>query len=246
MGGTSPSVPLRTSIEEKASKPYAWMDSDDEENDEGHGSSAGSPKAAARSNASGSAAEEEEDVDKPPPTAAALEALTFPELLSSSRHLRRCAPQLGSEELTALCQSAARLRFFDGELFQALKDRIRAALRNGELDVGQMTAVATALLELNAYDPAVFGAAAAALLPQIKNLSKGQRLEWIRLLAAAGHKGDDAFQEELRMAPLPMGEATDQFFLCWEFVNSGGFCPRGAACRWSHPKKVKPNSDANT
>ncbi|CAK0860846.1 unnamed protein product [Prorocentrum cordatum] len=153
--------------------------------------------------------------------------------------IRRAAPHLPPAELVALCETAARLRFYDAELFEHAFVFLVAHVRARRLSAEQITSVAASLVELNACNAGVFSAAAAALLPEVGKLPKQMRLQWLKLLAAAGHEGrDDAFELALRTAPLPGGVdpgASDDFSLCWDFVRGG--CPRGSSCRWKHPPK---------
>ncbi|CAJ1438216.1 unnamed protein product [Effrenium voratum] len=77
--------------------------------------------------------------------------------------------------------------------------------------------------------------------PSIEQLfGEAQRLQWLKLLAAAGRSEEDEdFEVRLRTDPLPGGvdvSASDDFMVCWDFVRTGN-CPRGSSCRWNHPSK---------
>eukprot|EP00927_Polykrikos_kofoidii_P072313 TRINITY_DN68446_c0_g1_i1.p1 TRINITY_DN68446_c0_g1~~TRINITY_DN68446_c0_g1_i1.p1 ORF type:complete len:324 (+),score=54.43 TRINITY_DN68446_c0_g1_i1:81-1052(+) len=216
---------------------YAWMDSDDESCDVAGGSRGGSDDVASPATSSGGSASPRRQGPLLPASLGDVE--TFGEFVRVTPAIMRAAATLPAAELAALCQTAARLKYFDTDLFGEVFKHVEARLRSAEFDILQVTAVVAALVELNAYNAGVFSAAATSLLPRISDLSKAQRLQWIKLFAAVGHTGDEAFAEALRFAPLPGGEdggLDDEFFLCWEWVR-GGFCPRGKRCRWAHPPR---------
>eukprot|EP00747_Dinoflagellata_sp_TGD_P028079 gnl/TRDRNA2_/TRDRNA2_133023_c0_seq3.p1 gnl/TRDRNA2_/TRDRNA2_133023_c0~~gnl/TRDRNA2_/TRDRNA2_133023_c0_seq3.p1 ORF type:complete len:196 (-),score=40.51 gnl/TRDRNA2_/TRDRNA2_133023_c0_seq3:67-654(-) len=148
---------------------------------------------------------------------------SFGHFLQLTPALRNAAAELTAQQLTELCEAAARIKFFDGELFD-------------------VTLVVASLVDLNACDSSIFSAAAPAIMPHISTMSKAQRLQWLKLLAAAKHPCDEEFEVALRTTALPEGEgelsAHEAFMLCWDYVKTGG-CPRGSGCRWNHPKKDK-------
>lgn len=174
-----------------------------------------------------------------PPTSIS-EVRTFSEFLRFGPTLKAEAAQMSVEELTATCETAARLKFFDGELFDRVFMHIREKMSSGHFSVEQITTVAASLVDLNAYKSDIFSAAARILLPLVGQLSKAMRLHWLKLLAAAKHTNDESFEIALRTTPLPGGvdvTTSADFFLCWDFVRNGA-CPRGASCKWLHPKKI--------
>lgn len=220
-------------------KAYAWMDSGDEHD------SAAETESARR----GSSASSDEGSMQPttPKSGGAeptkiVDIQTFSEFLRAGPELKRRCSTMPVAELVALCETAVRLRFYDPDLFGDVCVQLCVRLRAGALTVLQTTDAVASLAELNSFDTRVLRAAGAFLSKRITEMTKAQRLLWLKLLAAAGPDAqDEAFTEALRMAPLPMGEASaadDDFFLCWEFVR-GGHCPRGAKCRWVHPEKKK-------
>lgn len=177
------------------------------------------------------------------------EVQTLSEFLRIIPALKRLVISMSADQIVATCQVAARLKMFDGELFDALYVQVSMKLREsivssacslcegqGQFDVEQVTSIASALLELNAYNAEVFSGAAAFLTPLVGQMSKALRLQWLKLLASAKHSADEAFEVALRTTDLPGGEAAtaDDFMICWDFRT--GHCPRGSACRWGHSK----------
>lgn len=168
------------------------------------------------------------------------EVKTFSEFLRLGPVLKTAAPNLSVDELVGLCETAARLKFFDGDLFDEVFVHLKRSIQSRKLSIQQITSVASSLVDLNAYNASIFAAAAKELTPLIKGMSKEQRLQWIKLLSSAGHRDDESFEMALRTAPLPGGDdaaAADGFMLCWEFMRGG--CPRGNSCRWTHPGAKK-------
>ena len=93
-------APLRSPEREESAegeKVFAWMDVGDE------GDSGGSPDVRA--------ADEEH---LPPPPASIAEVETFCQLLRLAPSFMERAGEMGATELTALCETAARLKYFDG------------------------------------------------------------------------------------------------------------------------------------
>lgn len=181
---------------------------------------------------------EDQEPEPPAELPSLRDIASFSEFLRLSPLILLRAPELPVHELAALCETAARLKFFDKELFEPIFDILIAKI--GQLSVEQITAVAVSIIDLNAYSPPVFSAAASALAPVVGKLSNPQRLQWLKLLAAAGHC-DEEFEVALRTTPLPGGQdvnAHDDFMICWDLVRNG-HCPRGATCRWAHPAKER-------
>eukprot|EP00434_Breviolum_minutum_P009748 symbB.v1.2.008581.t1/scaffold523.1/size192511/3 len=71
---------------------------------------------------------------------------TFSEFLRLSPAIQEASMKMSADELTALCETAARLKFFDGELFEAVFVHIRCRIRWGQFDIHQVTAVAQHLV----------------------------------------------------------------------------------------------------
>ena len=136
---------------------------------------------------------------------------TFSEFLRLSPAIQEASMKMSADELTALCETAARLKFFDGELFEAVFVHIRCRIRWGQFDIHQVTAVAQHLVDLNATDREVFRDMTQWLQHRIASMSKAQRLQWLKLLAAAGIRNDEEedFEEKLRAfdeeTPTPPG-----------------------------------------
>lgn len=228
----SPQCKVSADTSDKKSKEYAWMDSDDESDRDG--SNAEKPDDNASLHPLDDELLEDVRVDDKIQDIRSIE--TFPEFVRLTPALTRAVPGMSAEQLTALCETAVRIRHFDGDLFAEVFRSLCVKIRTGELDTGQVTVVATALVDLNAYDLGVFKAATAFLMQQIHTLSKEQRLHWMKLLASSGHRGDEALVAMLRSAPLP-GEEVEEAkrLICYEWMGSG-FCPRGNRCTFAHSK----------
>lgn len=233
----SPECKVSAETSEKKSKEYAWMDSDDESDHDGSAGNAINDD----ENASLHPLDDEllEDIRMDEKVSDIRSIETFPEFVRLTPALKRAIPAMGAEQLTALCETAVRVRHFDADLFAEVFRRLCVKIRANELDIEQVTAVATALVDLNAYDMGVFKAAAAFLMQQmqINALSKDHRLHWLKLLASSGHQGDEALVAMLRSSPLPGAEAQEaKRLVCYEWMGSG-FCPRGNRCTFAHSKE---------
>eukprot|EP00930_Biecheleria_cincta_P004308 TRINITY_DN105218_c0_g1_i1.p1 TRINITY_DN105218_c0_g1~~TRINITY_DN105218_c0_g1_i1.p1 ORF type:complete len:289 (-),score=41.94 TRINITY_DN105218_c0_g1_i1:91-957(-) len=228
----SPQLKVSAETSDKKSKEYAWMDSEDESDRDG--SNAGDAEDKASLHPLDDELLEDVRVDEKIQDIGSIE--TFPEFVRLTPALTRAVPSMSAEQLTALCETAVRIRHFDRDLFTEVYRSLCVKIRTAELDIGQVTVVATALVDLNAYDAGVFKAAAAFLMQQINALSKEQRLHWLKLLASSGHQGDDALVAMLRSSPLPGADIPQaQRLVCYEWMGSG-FCPRGNRCTFAHSK----------
>lgn len=72
-----------------------------------------------------------EDLAAQPPKlpASMRDIQTFSEFLRLSPAIQEASMKMSADELTALCETAARLKFFDGELFEAVFVHIRCRIR---------------------------------------------------------------------------------------------------------------------
>eukprot|EP00928_Gymnodinium_smaydae_P044104 TRINITY_DN29443_c0_g1_i1.p2 TRINITY_DN29443_c0_g1~~TRINITY_DN29443_c0_g1_i1.p2 ORF type:complete len:280 (-),score=85.16 TRINITY_DN29443_c0_g1_i1:90-929(-) len=223
-------LPQRESEDAKA---FAWMDSDDEQ-----GGDEGDPDAPREDDA----AEETAACEALAPGAIAAVG-SLAEFLRLVPAVRAALPELSSSELLALCETSARLRFFDGELFGDVFGFLRTRVRSGAFDCSELTALVRALAALNALDRGVLAAAIDVLRPRVCELSKDQRLRWLDLLASVEGSAADAaagsLVQALRFAELRPEDVPEMtaFEVCWDFEK--GFCSRGANCPWKHNKKEK-------
>lgn len=229
--GVSSSMILREALQARTQRPaptspeekYAWMDSDDDD--------------AKKAPSEASEAASDADLKEVALPSTMKEIRTFSEFVRLTAGIKKAVADFPADELVALCETAARLKYFDGDLFEAVFRHIILRMRASEFDATQTTLIAVYLADLNAYNARLFSVAASILLPNVGKMPKAQRLQWIDLLVSVGHRGDDAFVEALRLAPLLPGEtAADDLNMCWQFMN-GGFCPRGTKCKWTHPAK---------
>eukprot|EP00746_Dinoflagellata_sp_MGD_P148621 gnl/MRDRNA2_/MRDRNA2_80810_c0_seq5.p1 gnl/MRDRNA2_/MRDRNA2_80810_c0~~gnl/MRDRNA2_/MRDRNA2_80810_c0_seq5.p1 ORF type:complete len:276 (-),score=63.29 gnl/MRDRNA2_/MRDRNA2_80810_c0_seq5:35-862(-) len=215
-------------------KEFAWMDSEDE-----------SDVQQTEKKADGEQQHEDSDSESfspcPAPPQSMSEITTLSEFLRASKSIQKAVPSISTVELVLLCETASRLKYYDGDLFAEVYSQLKIRIDSKMLTAAQVTAVASALLDLNAYNVDVFTSACEFLMPQISGLGKENRLKWVDMLTAAKHKGAHAFMEALRTAPLAPGEETIgnglPFEICWDYAN-GGFCKRGTSCPWKHDKNA--------
>jgi len=212
------------SADHKSKREYAWMDSEDESNSDGSGA--------------GHSEDDRQPVVELPASIGSVE--TFGEFVRLTPALKSAVPDLAPAELTALCETAARLRHFDADLFSDVFKQLSVRIKARELDTNQVTAVATALVELNAYDAGVFRASAALMVQYVPAMPEDERLHWLKLLAATSHQGDATFIAVLKSTPLPSDAGPEgdapQSRVCYEWMGSG-FCPRGNRCQFAHTKE---------
>eukprot|EP00931_Biecheleriopsis_adriatica_P082354 TRINITY_DN55784_c0_g1_i1.p1 TRINITY_DN55784_c0_g1~~TRINITY_DN55784_c0_g1_i1.p1 ORF type:complete len:272 (+),score=43.16 TRINITY_DN55784_c0_g1_i1:54-869(+) len=221
----APDSPVRESKRE-----FAWMDSGDESNaDEGDGGGSDDEKASSHHSPVVALPESVRQVE------------TFSEFLRVTPALKKIVPSMPADELTALCETASRLKHFDGDLFAEAFKQISVRIKAGEFDIPSITAVATALVDLNACDASVFRAATDVLIRRVHELPKDQRLHWLKLLASSGHAPDQVIRNAALIsalkAPLPEDNAPAVRY-CYEWVGQG-FCPRGTRCTYAHPERKK-------
>eukprot|EP00746_Dinoflagellata_sp_MGD_P148618 gnl/MRDRNA2_/MRDRNA2_80810_c0_seq1.p1 gnl/MRDRNA2_/MRDRNA2_80810_c0~~gnl/MRDRNA2_/MRDRNA2_80810_c0_seq1.p1 ORF type:complete len:283 (-),score=61.54 gnl/MRDRNA2_/MRDRNA2_80810_c0_seq1:35-883(-) len=215
-------------------KEFAWMDSEDE-------SDAQHTELKADTENKKEESDSESFSPCPAPPNSISEITTLAGFLRASKSIRKAVPSMSTDELVLLCETASRLKYYDGDLFAEVYSQLKIRIDSKMLTAAQVTAVASALLDLNAYNVDVFTSACEFLMPQISGLGKENRLKWVDMLTAAKHKGAHAFMEALRTAPLAPGEETIgnglPFEICWDYAN-GGFCKRGTSCPWKHDKNA--------
>lgn len=126
-------------------KEFAWMDSEDDgSGDESSGGSSGSREI--------------------PPPSSASEVQTLSQMMRMAPMLKRSARDLLMTELSAVCQAASRVKFYDAGIFEAVVAAVRKHLRSpGPLNPDEVVDVVTGLADVNAYDKDLFEAALQAM-----------------------------------------------------------------------------------
>lgn len=171
---------------------------------------------------------------------------TFSHFMRMAARLRRAAASMTPEHFVTLCQVACRVKYFDGELFEAVFEHLVPKIVDQALSPSQLTEVVASLLELNACDLKVMTAAAAALMSRIDGLDKALRLRWLTLLAEAKAPHCDALLTALRSVPAedtsppsaPSGRLPCRH-------HARGLCTLGKSCTFSHESGHMPAPPSN-
>lgn len=172
----------KTDTGKKKEKKFAWMDSDDES------SSAASDASA-------------DKINEKKLTAA--EVQSFSEMMRMAPEFQRQAKSMSLSGLSEVCAAAARVRFYDGGLIEALTAELQRhvnRLRPGTtFDWAAVVKTVVSFSELNAYNEKLFHSVAALIgtgsgLDQIDASARVQLLDAYR---AVKHASDQAFVEAL-------------------------------------------------
>jgi len=183
-------------------KRYAWMDSGDESGAGSGSESGGGEESPMRAPAGRNTPEPcEADGDARPLQTRVAEVRAFADMVRLAPDLRRRAPRMLPSELAAAVMAAARVRFYDAEVFDgALIPAVRRHLHRSASSFSADDAVdlLTGLADLNAYDRAIFSKVVEAFAEKEQELEDATRCG--RLLSAfraVGHKDDKDFMEYL-------------------------------------------------
>eukprot|EP00928_Gymnodinium_smaydae_P026991 TRINITY_DN21021_c0_g1_i2.p1 TRINITY_DN21021_c0_g1~~TRINITY_DN21021_c0_g1_i2.p1 ORF type:complete len:302 (-),score=53.68 TRINITY_DN21021_c0_g1_i2:157-1062(-) len=216
----------------KKEKEFAWMDSDDDNDDDEKDKSEERGEAA-----SGEEAEDCEDV-----SASALDdASTF-------GHLVRLAPSLLKQlqkeamevaDVAAAYRAIARVKFFDGELLEALNGTVSKLGADGKISEGLATDAAESLCILNAYNQLVFSAIAQSFKACLPTLNPVTRSRWLQAFSFFKHRQDKDFLQMLEVAPLQPSHLGYKVLRCRHFAQ--GSCALGALCTFSHDPRAPPD-----
>lgn len=130
------------------------------------------------------------------------EVRAFSDMLRLAPELQSRAPRMAPRELVAAVVAAARVRFYDAEVFQrGLLPAARRQLqgnRGSSLHADQAVDLICGLAELNVYDEAIFSRVVEVFAERKQDLEDSTRQG--RLLAAfkkMGHQGDKDFLDYL-------------------------------------------------
>merc|ERR1712039_596693 len=171
---------------------------------------------------------------------------TWSEFLRLSPAFREAAELYTADELTGLFETAARVKFFDRDIFEHIFDLTTKRTKSRDFNFEQLKIIMNSLVDLNAYHRGLFEAVASQLRQEVGTMTKEQRLQWLTIVAGAkslagadNSKEVEAFEDKLRNAPLPEGEpGTEGTKICFDFMKNGS-CPRGKECKWAHVQRPK-------
>jgi len=139
---------------------------------------------------------------EPSPPRSLADVWSFSQMVRLAPQLHSKAPRMQASELAALCEAAARVKFFDAALFEVVTQALRKNLDRpnaGGLGAEELTTVVAGLADLNVYDKDLFSKAARALAAggAAERLDAGRRRQLLESFRAVKHKGDEAFLEAL-------------------------------------------------
>lgn len=230
----------RGSAKRRREKEFAWMDSEDESG--GEAGSDASPSSPSRKVARPSGEDGDDKAQAEAVNVKLEEVQTFAAFVRITPALTRDVANLSADQLAALCATAARLRYFDGDLFREVYKALVRHFAGGEVDSRAATDIAQHLADLNAYDEQVFSAAIASMAPRIEQLHKELRLRWLSILEQVRHTSSPSFVEALRSAPvledIPVTISSGGRMPCRHY--SRGFCSLGRGCTFSHDAGLVP------
>jgi len=216
-------------------KAFAWMDSEDES--EGADDKAPSVRASPQKDS-----DKESDQDETFAYKSIEQVQTFSEFVRVTPHLMRVAGEMTAAQLMELVRTAHRVKYFDPALFEQVFASLLKRFPAGDCDAEQGTAILEGLKELNAYNEPVFTAACSAFETRITSLNKEQRLRWISVLEATGHRVLPTFAALLRGAPVaedtPVMMSSSGRLPCRHFFR--GFCSMGRNCTFAHEEGLTP------
>mmetsp|Transcript_87896 Transcript_87896/g.223730 ORF Transcript_87896/g.223730 Transcript_87896/m.223730 type:complete len:360 (-) Transcript_87896:17-1096(-) len=129
------------------------------------------------------------------------EVTTFSDFVRHCPQLVKSLPSAPATDVVLLCRNMAQAKYFDGDLMAQVWRCLRAQIPLGQLMISDLSAVVSALKELNAYDQGVFRAAAMFLTPQVRMMSQEQRKYWIEIYREVKHQGDLEFAQALARNP---------------------------------------------
>jgi len=184
-------------------KRYEWMDSGDEaSSDEEERRQRSSRPASNGTAAGGGEPSEDRGEDQRRLSVRIADVRAFSDMLRLAPELQIRAPRMAPRELVAAVAAAARVRFYDAEVFQrGLLPAARRQLQSNRcssLHADQAVDLICGLAELNVYDEAIFSRVVEVFAERKQDLEDPTRQG--RLLAAfkkMGHQGDKDFLDYL-------------------------------------------------
>jgi len=139
--------------------------------------------------------------DHRPLPARVAEVRTFSDMLRLAPALQSRAPRMPPKELAAVVTAAARVRFYDAEVFQSgLLPTARRHLQRSKVSFGVDEAVdlITGLAELNVYDQPIFSKVVEVFAERKQDLEDPvRRVKLLTAFRAVGHQGDKDFIDYL-------------------------------------------------
>jgi len=143
------------------------------------------------------------------------EVISFSDFVRHCDQLKKLIGTAPASDLVLLCRNMAQAKYYDGDLMSEVWRSLRSQIQAGQLVLADIADVVASLRDLNAYDQAVFRAAAAAVTPQVPAMSQEQRKFWLDTYKDLKHEGDEEFArvlskgpcEEIAFDPGPGGKA---------------------------------------
>mmetsp|Transcript_122342 Transcript_122342/g.193783 ORF Transcript_122342/g.193783 Transcript_122342/m.193783 type:complete len:260 (+) Transcript_122342:59-838(+) len=169
----------------KREKEFAWMDSEDE--DSAAEKSSGSEKKESTA-PSGTKSEPDE------PTSAS-DIQSFGQMVKMAPKLQAKVRDMGLTELADVCQAAARVKFYDCSLLDALVSATKRHLRGkGRHKPADIVRVLAGLSSINSYDKSLFELIERTLAEyQESQIDAELRKQILKAMTAVGHKSEHPF-----------------------------------------------------
>eukprot|EP00929_Paragymnodinium_shiwhaense_P080131 TRINITY_DN4176_c0_g1_i1.p1 TRINITY_DN4176_c0_g1~~TRINITY_DN4176_c0_g1_i1.p1 ORF type:complete len:277 (+),score=92.87 TRINITY_DN4176_c0_g1_i1:61-891(+) len=172
----------------KKEKEFAWMDSEDEDEE---ASQAGK----------GTASSNEDDEDDLPLPGSIEEVESFVQMMRMAPKLQPQIVSMTTKELAAVCQAAARTKYCDGPMFEAIRVRFRKLLSGRDRPrPADIASVCEGLALVNAYDKEVFELAAHTLAAAVTAgavLEASVRQCIVKTFSSVKHRSQVSLLEEL-------------------------------------------------
>jgi len=222
----------------KKEKAFAWMDSDEEEEqgedveEKEDEKPVESPKKTEKNEEPSGSEDENQDV-----SAATLDSVeTFGKMMVLSPALLKKIPRMLPEDVAAACRALARTKFFDGDIIRVLYGVLKRLLLRDRLTVEQADDALKCFACLNIYDESVFSAIARQMKVRTATIDQALRAQWYDIYKGFNHSGDKDFYQLLEVPHLTAISPAYKRLRC--FHNQNGQCAVGDACTYSHDPRA--------
>lgn len=180
---------------QKTDKEFAWMDSDDDESGgEKASGSAESPRSPKRRDTS-----ETRDASSQQESIPASEIQSFGQMLKMAPRFQAKLRTMQMPELAAVCQAAARVKFYDSGFFESVTAAAKRHLSGkGKQKPADIVDILDGLAGINACDKALFELMVQALenCPE-REIDAMLRKRLLKAVTAAGHKSEHQLLKSL-------------------------------------------------
>jgi hypothetical protein len=195
--------PEASEVQRKPEKKFAWMDSGDEDGDD---------------DAAASSEEDLEADDEVPAPVSAVDVHTLSQMMRFMQQFPRAKLlRLPMAECAAVCEAAARVRYYDASVFGDLASSIRVHLRSrSPLDPAHIVAVVAGLADVNAYDKEVFELASQAIDRCKGQIERGDRRKMLDACKKVKH--DSKYLKDISMqeGAARYEDAKSDVAACWQ------------------------------